>query len=143
MTKESKESLIPLAREMLVAAYVRQFDGGDRLDWRAWAEQVGRDQETTGQALDGLQDLYLVAAMGGRIDVSTSGAEVVERSCPVDAVMADLVGRQFALRRTILDTLNELLLREGTIGAMAADRIAGAVGETGGKGVRPALRVLI
>jgi hypothetical protein len=141
-SNESKELLVPLAREMLVAAYVRQFDGGDRLDWRVWAEQASRDRETTGRALDGLQDLYLVAALGGRIDVSTSGAEVVERSRPVDPAVADLVGRQFALRRKILDALNELLLREGTMGAMAPDRIASAVGAADGECVQPALRVL-
>jgi len=135
-------TLLPQAQEMLVAAYARQFGNGDHLDWKAWAQEAGWDRDTAGRVLDDLQDRYLVAAAGGRLQVSTSGAEFVERGSPANAELADLIGRQFALRRKILGTLNDLLLQQGTLGVLRAARIAGAVGETEDKGDKKVLASL-
>jgi hypothetical protein len=124
---------------MLVAAYARQFGNGDHLDWMAWAQEVGCDRDTAGRVLDGLQDRYLVAAVGGRLQVSASGAELVERGFPADPELAALIERQFALRRKILGALNDLLLQQGTLGVLRAARIAGTVGETTDKGSKMVL----
>jgi hypothetical protein len=134
-------TLEPLAKEMLIAAYTRQFGKGQQLDWQAWAEEAGRDRQAVARTLDQLQDRYLLMAGGGRLTVLTSGAELVERGSLADA---RLLARQFNLRRSALNYLNGCWAEQRRderpeAGAIDALPIASAVGEPWG----PVLKALV
>jgi hypothetical protein len=137
-------AILPLAKTMLLAAYTRQFAGSEPRAWQEWAEACGYDRAEAKRAQEDLRSRNLVSpAGGGRLWVTTVGAELVERG-----VLADpgLVGSQFVIRRRILRALEERRaeVEKGAPGAAAGltiDQIAARVGEVVAH-VVPALSVL-
>jgi hypothetical protein len=136
----------PLAKTMLIVAYVRQFAGDEPLEWRAWAEEGGHDRGEASRAQEDLRCRNLATpAGGGRLRVTTTGVELIERGALVDA---DLVGSQYDLRRRILRALEDRRAAETAGGGasepsrgLRAEQIAQAVEELVER-VTPSLLVL-
>jgi hypothetical protein len=144
-------TLLPLAEKMLVAAYAGQFETGEPTDWQAWGEAAGEGHLTASRALGDLWGRDLVSPAGGRLRVTTRGAERIERGGFTDPDLLGLIGRQFALRRAILRALEawrtedvadaEAAVGVSSVSGLRLEQIAAALGEPAAR-VAPALAVL-
>jgi hypothetical protein len=126
---------------MLVAAYTRLVTQGELLDREGWAREEGisggSDRALVASAVTDLSGRNLAhPAGGGRLAVTTVGVERIERQGLADA---DLIARQFALRRKILGLL-EARRVAGEEG-LPVDQIAAVIGESVER-VTPSLLVL-
>ena len=70
--------LDPLARELLHAAYTRQFTTGEPTDWRQWAVAAGHDEADARRAFTDLNDRYLIASTCGCLRLRPAGIRWVE-----------------------------------------------------------------
>jgi hypothetical protein len=141
MTLPASKTLLPLAQEMLTAAYTRLFTEGEIMEREAWAEASGHGRAVVGNAVEDLRGRNLVNPAGGRVRMTTLGVERVERHGLADADLVALIARQFTLRRKILQALEDRRADTEVAGGLSADQIATAVGEARER-VTPSLLVL-
>jgi hypothetical protein len=138
-------TLQPVARQMLVAAYVWQSAGrsnskeGAAFAWKAWAAAAGHDPGVARRALQDLIALDLVRLEHFEgLTLEDAGVGVVERDALADE---DLLARQLDLRQAVLKVLEQDRAAHQGHGSVKTQMIVGLVGERGGM-VRFGLRVL-
>jgi hypothetical protein len=141
MTLPASKTLLPLAQEMLTAAYTHLFTEGKIMEREAWAAASGHGRAVVGNAVEDLRGRNLVNPAGGRVRMTTLGVERVERHAQTDADLAALIALQFALRRRILQALEDRRADAEAAGGLSADQIATVVGEARER-VTPSLLVL-